>query len=57
MSKTKTDITIKMRKSTHAAVMEQLRAARQVYGEQLSLAGWLDKLIEWGLTKFEKENK
>jgi hypothetical protein len=50
----KSQISIKIRRSTHEAAMDQLRAARQVYGEQLSVAGWLDKLIAAGLADFKK---
>ena len=42
-------ITIKIRRSTHAELVKSLRIGRQKHGEQLALQDWLQMVITAGI--------
>jgi len=48
-------ITIKIRKSTHEKIKKTLRQGRNKYGEDLTLAAWIAKVVEAGLATVKKE--
>lgn len=48
-------ITIKIRKSTHEKIKKTLRAGRNKYGEDLTLAAWITKVVEAGLAALAKK--
>ena len=48
-------ITIKIRKSTHEKIKKTLRQGRNKYGEDLTLAAWIAKVVEAGLVAIVKK--
>jgi len=47
-------ITIKVRKSTHEKIKKTLRQGRNKYGEDLTLAAWIARVVEAGLKSLAK---